>query len=535
MNVRSLSSLAWIGLASMVAACAPTDDVENARPVSWWEGEGLSILDASKDPDGARFELSIGDLEVGTTAGGVLRVRNTGDGTLQIQVRNLPEAVSVRVPGPIERNGNAEVAVSLTPQVPGTLRYLIDLDTNDPLFTNVRFRVVALAVTSSDPDDPDDPIEDPDDPVDPDDPTDPGTEDPDEPEEPGDDDPVDPGDDPTIPEPACWEASDAFVAARKIDVLWVMDNSDAIPQHYLKDLLSSFLSAANHVDYQIGVTSTGLYPSGSSCPGGANGGENGRLFPVDGSSPRIITSTMPAAQQDAAWRVNAMVGDCHSDEQPYEAAHRALSPPLVDHADDPRTDTANDGNLGFLRSDADLAIVFATDERDHANDIPGNTWTPADYVAFFQSLKPGAQEKVKLHAITGPRSGSPYTGAAEFGDRLLDGVDATGGSWFELANYTPAQWATRVDGLSPGVFGHLGLTFRLSAPPEDRNGDGIVDESDIDVQLDGHPEAAVQGGMRVWSFDDSANAVRFDPAFRPAPGAQVTVEFQVPCTPTESP
>jgi len=373
MKVAKHARFVWIGFAlAGVAACLPIDEIESPRPISWWEGDALTNLRPSEDPDGARFELALGDLEVGSTARGTIRVRNTGAGALEIASKALPEAVVVQVPGPIEAFGRAEVAVSATPLEQGAFRYVFDLKTNDPIFANVRFRVVGRAVTTSDVDDPD--VEDPDDPedpgtVDPEDPTDPGTDDPDEPG----DDPADPGDDPADPddeeptEPACGEQSDTFSATRKTDVLWVIDNSGVVPYYgLLSPNWSDFVSAAGGVDFHVGVTTTGLFSlsPGTGCRGGADGGENGRLFPVDGSTPRIISSAMPAADQAAAWFANADVGECHFDEQPYEAARRALSPPLVDHADDPSTQTPNDGNLGFLRPDADLAIVFITDERD---------------------------------------------------------------------------------------------------------------------------------------------------------------------------
>jgi len=108
---------------------------------------------------------------------------------------------------------------------------------------------------------------------------------------------------------------------------------------------------------------------------------------------------MPVAQQEALWRANTTIGMCHYDEQPYEAARRALSPPLVDHADDPRTPEPDDGNLGFLRPDADLAIIFVTDEPDQST---SHGLTPSGYISFFRSLKPGRAGMVRLHAITHP-------------------------------------------------------------------------------------------------------------------------------------
>ena len=79
-------------------------------------------------------------------------------------------------------------------------------------------------------------------------------------------------------------------AGAKVDVLFVIDNSGSMmeEQQSLGANFAAFIARriAAGVDYHIGVTTTGLEPSSggwSQCPGGAEGGENGRLFPVDGS------------------------------------------------------------------------------------------------------------------------------------------------------------------------------------------------------------------------------------------------------------
>ena len=101
------------------------------------------------------------------------------------------------------------------------------------------------------------------------------------------------------------DKTDTFMqeSGAKVDVLFVIDNSGSMmeEQQSLGANFAAFMSAAieSGVDYHIGVTTTGLDSSSggwSQCPGGAEGGENGRLFPVDGSSPRIITPNTPNAE-----------------------------------------------------------------------------------------------------------------------------------------------------------------------------------------------------------------------------------------------
>jgi Abnormal spindle-like microcephaly-assoc'd, ASPM-SPD-2-Hydin/Flagellar-associated PapD-like len=168
--------------------------------------------------------------------------------------------------------------------------------------------------------------------------------------------------------------SDRFVQVMldQVDVLFVIDNSLTMmeEQQSLGQNFAAFMSAAlsGGIDYHIGVTTTGINRSSEDpplvCAGGVGGGEAGRLFPADNSSPRIITPSTPNAA--AVFAYNTTVGNCPQVERGFDAAYRALSPPLVDSVDDPRTSLANDGNAGFLRPDARLAIVFVSDEDDQS-------------------------------------------------------------------------------------------------------------------------------------------------------------------------
>ncbi len=136
---------------------------------------------------------------------------------------------------------------------------------------------------------------------------------------------------------------------------------------------------ARAVDINVGVTSTGLVPRSSQCGGGARGGENGRLFPIDNSRPRIVSSTR--ADAVSLIQQNLGVGTCHNLEQGLEAMRQALSSPLIDHQKDPRTPDPNDGNLGLLRPPAQLAVIILSDEDDHSG------FDPVTYAQFIRSVK----------------------------------------------------------------------------------------------------------------------------------------------------
>ncbi|HWV37010.1 MAG TPA: choice-of-anchor D domain-containing protein, partial [Vulgatibacter sp.] len=197
--------------------------------------------------------------------------------------------------------------------------------------------------------------------------------------------------------------TDRYVQQGKndVDVLLVLDNSGSMTdkQNNLMVNTARFMQYAldQGVDFHIGITTTGIQPYAGGfviCPGGVDGGEAGRLFPANGIRPRWITPSTPDAARTFA--DNVQVGICHWDEQGLEAAMLALSSPLVDSAQAPKSPIPNDGNLGFYRPDAKLSVIIVSDEEDHS---PKSV---AAYTAFFRGLKgPGNADRVKVHSVVG--------------------------------------------------------------------------------------------------------------------------------------
>ncbi|MBE4752539.1 choice-of-anchor D domain-containing protein [Corallococcus sp. ZKHCc1 1396] len=299
-------------------------------------------------------------------------------------------------------------------------------------------------------------------------------------------------------------------AEAKVDVLFVIDNSGSMmeEQQSLGANFSAFLSAATaaHVDYRIGVTTTGLDPSPggwSECPGGALGGENGRLFPVDGSSPRIITPETPHAAQ--VFATNTQVGVCHWNEQGLDAAWRALSDPLLYNLDDPRTPQSADGNGGFLRQDAKLAIIALSDEEDFSSQ------PVAFYETYFLALKGNDPAKVTFNAVVGPEDLSTCPTSSSSGTRYMALAQKLGGVVDSIC--TP-NWAASLEKLSESAFGP-NRNFPLTQKPADAGA--------LTVRVDGAPVAD------GWTYDARTNAVIFDRQRAPMPGALVEVTYPLGC------
>ncbi|AKJ04709.1 flagellar associated PapD-like protein [Archangium gephyra] len=308
------------------------------------------------------------------------------------------------------------------------------------------------------------------------------------------------------------EQTDSFIqhSANKVDVLFVVDNSGSMmdEQEMLGANFSAFIGSAfpRGVDFHIAVTTTGLEKSSGGwavCPGSAEGGENGRFFPVDNSSPRLITRSTPEAA--AVFARNTHVGVCHWNEQGLEAMYRALSDPLVFVTDDPRTPLPMDGNAGFLREDARLAVIVVSDEEDFS------LQPAATYETFLLGLKGGDRSQVIFSAIVGPEDLTTCPRASSTGSRYIQLARSTGGVVESIC--TP-DWAASLERISESTLGP-NRSFPLSEVPSDT--------SLLQVRVDG---VEAKSG---WTYDPAANTVRFEKEAAPPPGASVRVTYPVGC------
>lgn len=239
----------------------------------------------------------------------------------------------------------------------------------------------------------------------------------------------------------------------------------------------------------MGVTSTGMTPApGGTCPGGADGGEAGRLVPVDGTRPRILTPDTPDVR--GALGANVEVGICHELEQGMEAMRRALSEPL-----------RSGENAGFLRNDAKLAVIFVSDEDDHSG------FGVEDYLAFLLALK--GEGGARAHAIVDIGSGCPE--GAGRADRIIELVQGTQGI---VESICPADWSGALAAIADEVF-TFRTAFSLSGTPD---GDGVV------VVVNG--EVADPAAYR---YDAGSNSVDFAPGSEPPAGAAIEIRYTASC------
>jgi Abnormal spindle-like microcephaly-assoc'd, ASPM-SPD-2-Hydin len=298
----------------------------------------------------------------------------------------------------------------------------------------------------------------------------------------------------------------------KVDLLIVVDNSSSMveEQRALQqslDTLWNRISLAD-ADFHIAVTTTGMtpYTQGiSQCPGGADGGEAGRFFPVDNSQPRILTPQTPNVKQ--ALSANTAVGTCHWDERFLDPVVAALTPPLVDSTKAPGTPQANDGNAGFLRDDARLSLLAVSDSDDDA-DVT-NPPAVSEYVQKLSDIKHGALDLVSFAGIV-PLS--MCNTVEQVGTRYQEIAKELHGNTYDICQL--GNFSSMLDSALTNLLAPVS-SFPLSAHP--------ADPAAIQVTVNSSPSTS-------WSYDAVSNRIVFPANAIPAPGAQITATYQPACS-----
>ncbi len=215
------------------------------------------------------------------------------------------------------------------------------------------------------------------------------------------------------------EAVDVFVqsATARADILWVVDNSGsmAVEQKKLADRFNVFFRqlVISQVDYHIGVVTTDPADGGAlrSYGGPAVDGCDGCAFltrdvpcaddDVDvsalSSEADIEAALVEACPAQLVFRRLVQVGTGGSAfEQGFPQAAAALGAATVDEQTGRPTGEVPRENVGFLRADASLYVVFVSDADDGGDDAVRY------YQRLFEGLKPAGEENnVAVAAITG--------------------------------------------------------------------------------------------------------------------------------------
>lgn len=304
------------------------------------------------------------------------------------------------------------------------------------------------------------------------------------------------------------------------DILWVIDNSGSMGQEQegIARNAGPFIDVAldRKIDFRMGVTSTDM-----------DGGLKGRLYPLDQKHPRILTNRGLREDLEKDWEYLIKQGTSGSgNEKGLAAARAALSPPLISSLDLPETPEKYDGNLGFLRRDANLTIIIVSDERDSSYEVAPSSTYWEEYVSFFRNIKGErrSDSMLRVHTITGGLEGCATAGVATGYNEV---AEATGGI---IQSICASDWSEALQEIADSALSFESC-FTLHGLPGPQPGETSTDPEDwLQVMFDGKPQPRRSpSGNVVWRYDAETNEICFDPYYAPRPSDYVDVTYRVAC------
>ena len=293
----------------------------------------------------------------------------------------------------------------------------------------------------------------------------------------------------------------------KADILLTVDDSCSMQdkQNNLSNNFGAFIAyaAGAGVDYQLGVTTTDDDPP--FCPGfglPCSSGWQGKLI-GDANNPKILTPTTVANGKtvDALFKDKVKVGTNGGTESGLSTSLKALTAPLISNE-----------NAGFLRYDANLAVVIVSDAGDQSAQ-------PLSYFTNrFQNIKGFNRAHMFTFNVIGPLlSSAPsgctyddYTNSATYQQMSSQ----TNGVLSEICT---SNWSQKLQDLGKTAFGFRTVFYLTSAP--DLSGGKM-----LDVKVNG---VAVPAGD--YMYDSAINAVKFDPLKTPGSGKTLSITYFTAC------
>jgi hypothetical protein len=271
----------------------------------------------------------------------------------------------------------------------------------------------------------------------------------------------------------------------KVDFLLVLDNSASMgdEQTALGKQAIALLDALDrrNIDYQIGVTTMDV-----GGPSGAKGcfvGKTKILTPATPNVALVLQSLLQVGTHG------------HPKQQGFRAAALALGPRLKE---------AN-CNKGFLRDDAELAILFVSDTDELS------TQTPEEFMAIVKGLKKQGFP-VRVSSLAAPVGGCQSGTSNGFeAKRYMAVTNALGGHFQSICQLTNAL--VNVAAVSGGT---LDDSFALSAEPRA--------PKSILVKVNGKDAAG-------WRYTALSNSIVFPKGSEPPKQASVDVTYGLVCGP----
>lgn len=285
-----------------------------------------------------------------------------------------------------------------------------------------------------------------------------------------------------------------------VDVLWVIDNSGSMSgevgelSNQFQIFIDSFVNLGID-DYHVAVVTTDMN----------NPAQSGKIQPsMVGGPPAIITPlTVDPAGTFAA--VTDLGSGGSASEIGLDAAYTALNEPLL-----------SGHNAGFLRDDANLAIVVVSDED---NDSSGQT-DKTTFVNWLNNLKPDPSMS-SFSGIAGPDAGPLSIGCQTFfsgisaspAPEYADVINATGGIHADICTMEFSEFLQFISFVAAG----LSTEFELTDEP--------TNIGFIDVFVDG--EEVPFNGIDGWTWNPATNTLIFHGDSVPGPGAVIEISYPV--------
>ncbi len=299
----------------------------------------------------------------------------------------------------------------------------------------------------------------------------------------------------------------------KADILLVIDDSGSMQdkQNNLAANFSSFIqyAVAANVDYQIGVTTTSMQDDpciGGFCPPNGSVAKAGHLR-RDSNGLYILKPTTPNIGQKFSDFVKVGINGSSSEEG-LEPAVAALTPPLVAAE-----------NAGFLRTDANLAVVVVSDAIDQSPQPVSYYENRLWNVKGFNRQSMFTFNNIGPYSANGMApSGCTYDSEPASNTRYQTVVTATSGIKDEICT---TNWSTTLQNLGRTAFGYR-TQFYLNTAPDTSGGKVIT------VQLNGQNVAP---STTTWTYDSASNSIKFASTATPSPGQTLTVTYTTACFP----
>lgn len=316
-----------------------------------------------------------------------------------------------------------------------------------------------------------------------------------------------------LSEQSTFKQSTALVP-RKIDILWVIDNSGSMntSQQNLADNFHTFIQnfQTKNYDFQIGVTTSDAYLA-------YHYNDNNRSKLKDGvgtthSGFPIITKNTPNLESN--FIINILQGTAGSgDERAFMSFQHTLQNPL---------------NTGFKRNGSYLAVIIVSDEEDfshydYASGISSYTFTEnysnpsmypvQNYVNFLDSYtnSTATQRNYSVSAIyvTDAACLASLGAGRKISTRYPALVDATGGVKASICS----DFGPSLQLISDTVL-DLASVFQLDRTPI---------ESSIVVTVNGVsvPKDATNG----WTYQSADNTISFHGSAVPSADANIQITF----------